>query len=446
MKQILLLLTALLLHFISLAQPQKTLSLDEAISRSLDASTQIKISESKTQQAALALQEAKEKRLPDFTVSGSYLRLQQPNVDLKLRLGGSAPQASGDANTQSSVTINQAAYGIANISLPLFSGFQIKHGIETASLLKKVTQLDGEKDKEAVIANTIAAYSNLYKATMALHVVQENLKQSQSRLKDFSRQEENGLLARNDLLKAQLQQSNIELTLLDAENNLKLAAINLNLLLGFDENTTLVPDSASFLKNADDKTYTDWETTALQNRADIQALDYRKKAAQTNIEAAKGAYFPSVALTGGYIAAYVPNFLTLTNALNAGVGLRYAPSSLWKAGTKVKEAKAKAEEVALNQDLMTDAIRLQVANAYQAFQSSNKKIEVYEKALEQARENYRIINNKYDNALATTTDLLEADVAQLQATLNYAFSKADAAVAFKNLQQSAGILSASFKK
>ncbi len=39
-----------------------------------------------------------------------------------------------------------------------------------------------------------------------------------------------------------------------------------------------------------------------------------------------------------------------------------------------------------------------------------------------------------------TTDLLDADVAQLQSKLNYTFSKTDALVAYKKLQQTAGIL------
>lgn len=58
----------------------------------------------------------------------------------------------------------------------------------------------------------------------------------------------------------------------------------------------------------------------------------------------------------------------------------------------------------------------------------------------QAEETYKIVNNKYKNALATTTDLLDADVAQLQARLNLAFSKSDASVAYSKLLQTAGLL------
>jgi outer membrane protein TolC len=66
---------------------------------------------------------------------------------------------------------------------------------------------------------------------------------------------------------------------------------------------------------------------------------------------------------------------------------------------------------------------------------------VYKKAVDQANENYRITKDKFDNSLVTTTDLLEADVAQLQAQLSSLLSKADALVAYKKLQQTAGVLS-----
>src|SRR6202000_1462405 len=95
----------------------------------------------------------------------------------------------------------------------------------------------------------------------------------------------------------------------------------------------------------------------------------------------------------------------------------YNLSSLWKTKSKLAEATAKVQELSANEEMLNDNIRLQINQAYQAYLVSQKKIEVYKKAVEQANENYRITKNKYDNSLATTTDLLDADVAQLQAKL-----------------------------
>jgi hypothetical protein len=58
----------------------------------------------------------------------------------------------------------------------------------------------------------------------------------------------------------------------------------------------------------------------------------------------------------------------------------------------------------------------------------------------QSTENFRIIKNKYDNTLATATDLLEAEVTQLQSRLMVVSATVDAIVAYNKLLQTAGIL------
>ncbi len=75
--------------------------------------------------------------------------------------------------------------------------------------------------------------------------MKENLEQSRQRDKEFSSLEQNGILARNDLLKVQLQTSNIELSLADAESNWRLANINIDIMLGLPEKTNIVQDIRS---------------------------------------------------------------------------------------------------------------------------------------------------------------------------------------------------------
>jgi len=429
------------------AQESKSLTLDEAIQLSLQNSKQLKLSRAKIDDATASLREARENRLPDLKASGSYLRVNNPNVDLKVKLGSSSNSGSGSGSgseSKSTVKVDQAAYAIVNASLPLFSGLRIHYGIQSAKYLSEAARLDADNDREAVIQNTISAYSNIYKAKKQVDLVNENLNQAKQRVTDFSNLEKNGIIARNDLLKAQLQQSNVELTLLDAENDYKMASINMDLMLGLPENTEILPDSNSFQQSADTRNVADWEQAALQNRKDIAALTYREKAAFANVKATKGEYYPGVALTGGYIAADIPNLLTITNAINGGIGLQYNFSSLWKTGSKVAQAKARVQQVMANEEMLNDQVRIQISQAYQNYLVSQKKIDVYAKAVEQANENYKITNNKYNNSLVTTTDLLEADVSQLQAKLNYAFAQVDALVAYKKLLQTAGLLNGQY--
>ncbi|NLR82155.1 TolC family protein [Chitinophaga eiseniae] len=427
----------------SAQQSIKPLSLNEAISLSIQNSKQLRVSQARVAEATASLKTANERQLPDVSVSGSYLRLTQPNIDLKLKTGSDNGGSSGG----SSPKVNSAAYGMANVSIPIFAGGIIQSGKESARYLEQAAKLDVDKDKEEIIQNTIAAYSNLYKAKAAVTLVEENIKTSDQRVKEFSNKEQNGLLARNDLLKAELQQSNYQLALMDAQNNLKIANLNMNIMLGLPDNTLLQVDSTIFKvdNNVDGRGEAEFEQLAYQNRKDAQALGAREKAANAGVKGAKGEYFPSLAVTGGYIAAYIPNVVTITNAVTGGVGLKYNLSSLWKTGSKVAGAKAQLAEVQANQAKLIDGIHMDVYQSYENYLLSHKKMDTYIKAIEQSEENYRITKNKHDNNLATTTDLLDADVANLQSHLNYAYAKADALVAYNKLLQAAGILESNNK-
>jgi outer membrane protein len=430
----------ILLSLQVIAQEKKILTLNEAIDLGIQNNKQLKTSHAKIEEATAVLKEAVEKKLPDAKLSGSYLRLNNANFDLKTKSNSSG------GNSGEAPNISQAFYGLLNVSLPVYNGGRTRYGIESSKFLEQAAKLDAEGDKDEAIQNTIEAFANLFKAKTAVLLVKENLTQSQQREKDLSNLEKNGLLARNDLLKAQLQTSNVELGLLDAENNWQLANVNMNLMLGLPINTVLVLDTTGIEKKEDDRILDDYLNAALANRMDIAAADLRKKAAESGVKSAKSELYPGISLSGGYIAADVPNVFSVTNAMDAGIGITYNIGSLWKTKSKVKQAEAKVKQLVIQESMIDDNIRQQVNKSYFNLLSNRKKVEVYAKSVEQAQENYRIVKNKFDNNLATTTELLDADVAQLQARLSYTLARADAFVAYHKLLQTAGLLSKELKK
>jgi outer membrane protein TolC len=288
--------------------------------------------------------------------------LANPHIAVKTNAFTGNSDSTGGKN--SLPHINQAMYGSVNLSLPIYTGGKIKYGIESAKYLQQATMLDAENNKEAVILNAINAYINLYKAAVTVNVVKENLKQSQQQDSVFSHLEQNGLLARNDLLKSELHTSNVELSLLDAQSNLKTATVNMDLMIGYPETTVLQTDSTGFDKNLSVKTIDEYEQIALNSRKDIMALSFRKKAATTGISLAKADLYPSIALTGGYIAADIPHIITVTNAANIGVGLQYNLSSLWKSKAKIAQAKSRVTEIMANEAELADQVKLQVNGTF----------------------------------------------------------------------------------
>lgn len=424
------------------AQEKKILTLPEAIDLSIKNSHQLKNSQAKIDEATAALKEAVDKKLPDASISGSYLWLNSPNITMKDKTDNGGSGGTADETPK----VHQIMYGLANVSLPIYQGGRIRYGIESSKFLAEAARLDADYEKDEVVQNTVAAYINLYKSKAAVNLVKESLAQSQQRVKEFSNLEKNGLLARNDLLKAELQASNKELALVDAQNNWQLANVNMNLMIGLPEQTQLELDSVLVEQPTQLDALDVYVQSALTNRKDVASLDLKKKSAQSGVRSTKAEMYPSLNVTGGYVAANIPNLLTVTNAVNLGVGVSYNIGSLWKTKAKVQQNEARVRQYTENEALLSDQIRLQVNKNYLDILGNQKKIQVYQKAIEQAEENYRITKNKYDNSLATTTDLLDADVAQLEARVNYVYAKADAVVMYNDLLKAAGMLDNANKK
>ncbi|MBW8523894.1 TolC family protein [Chryseobacterium chendengshani] len=413
------------------AQEKKQITLDEAVQLGIENSKSLKIDAAKIEEATADLLAAKNRQLPDLSVSASYLYLPlKPTIDLKI------PGVSAAGGPE----VHQVAYGSANLTVPIYSGGRIKYGIQSAKYLVEASKLSSENDKVAIAYNVAQAYNNLFKANQSIKVLQENLSASAKRDETFLKLENNGVIARNDRLKANLQTSNIELQLLEAQNNYSIANINMDLLLGLPETTEIEVDQNYIDEASDLKPVSFYVNEAYENRNDLKSLDQQRKAAELGTRSAKAENLPSIAFTGGYVAADIPKFLTIYNAVNVGVGISYNLSNLWKENSALKQSKAREMQLSATNELLNDNIKLEVNREYQNSDYSKKRIAVFEKAAVQANENYRITKNKYDNGLATMTELLDADAAQIAANVGVINAKADAVLAYRKLLQTTGTL------
>ncbi len=344
---------------------KKTLSLDEAVQLGIQNSKNLKIDAAKIEEATADLLEAKNRQLPELKVSGSYMYLPiKPNVDIKL------PGMSGAGGPE----IHQVLYGSANLSVPIYSGGRIKYGIQSAKYLVEASKLSTENDKTAIAYNVAQAYNNLFKANQSIKVFEENLAASQKRDETFLKMENNGLIARNDRLKANLQTSNIELQLLEAKNNYNIANINMDLLLGLPETTEIEVDQNYIEEGSEVKPVDFYINEARENRKDLQALVQQRKAAELGTKAAKAENLPSIAFTGGYVAADIPKFLTVYNAVNVGIGISYNLSNIWKENSSLRQSQAREKQLAATDELLNDNIKLEVNREYQNTDYSKKEL------------------------------------------------------------------------
>lgn len=396
------------------AQDNKSLSIQEVIQLATTQSKEAKVANNKITGKNLELGVAKNSQLPEAKITGQFAMLSTPDINFRIPLGSE----NGAAN----IKANQLMLGQANISMPIYSGGKIKNSIHIAEESVIAEQYAAANTKEQIAAQAIKLYVTLYKAQQTVNLVEENIKRSEQQVIDFKAMEENGLIARNDLLKSELQLSNYKVALQEAVKNVKVLNYQLITLLQFDEDAKI--DQITF----DDTEILNEQYSfenVLQNRNDLKLLATQHKIATDQLKITKANYLPTIALTGGYVAADIKNVITVTNALNAGIGLSYDLGSLYKNNKNVDVAKHHIEEAQEQIDIANDRIKIQLQEAKENFTLAQNQEKVYAQAVMQANENYRIVKDKYDNGVADTDDLLEADVQQLQSKINEAVSKAN---------------------
>jgi outer membrane protein len=415
------------------AQEVTNLNIKDAIEMVVSKSNEAKLSDTKAATKKLEFEASKNSQYPDIKLSGQLLRLNDAAIDLK----NSKPSTTGQD------PVNQLILAQANANLPLFSGFKIQNNIQLKDNLYQAELAKSASSKEELAMKVVEYYAKLFQAQKSVILISDNLKSAQQRVLDFTNLEKNGIIARNDLLKAKLQQSKTELSLAEAKKNVSVLNYYLVSLLQLPDNYNIGIDENQFggdivLKTADNI------DDALKNRKDLSALKLIESANKNEIKIARSAYFPNISLVGGYTSLSLQNVATVTNAMNIGLGFNYNLSSLYKNSKEVKIAQSKAEEIKESEAILTENIKFQVKQAVENFKLAIQQNLVYTDVIAQATENYRIVKDKYDNGLSTTNDLLEADVEQLNANINQAYSKANVMLKYYQMLDASGVLTASF--
>lgn len=392
-----------------------SLTLEQALALSLKNGKEIKKVKASTEASRLQIHSAQNMRYPELEVSGTYNRLfDGTDVNLKVPL-----PASKEENQMPEVTPQHLIIAQAKANIPLFSGFKISNTVTQSKQYYALAQLTETSTTENVVYQTINLYFALYKTQQSLVLLNENLKRAHQRTLDFEQFLANGLIAKNDYLRTQLQEANIELSLAETKNTLKNISTRLSTLIDYTADTPLVAEKVKPVAILPTK------TDDFSARKDIQGAQKMNEIAQTAIKIARGNYFPSIGLTAGYSAIQLDKVVNITNATSVGIGLQYDLTQLFKNRTEVNKAKAKQLEVDYQAQLVEDLAKVETEEAYNAYELALKKNAVLAKALVQANENYRIVKDKYDNGLTDTDHLLEADVQQLQAQLDHMLGEAD---------------------
>ncbi|MBN8853341.1 MAG: hypothetical protein BGO55_12615 [Sphingobacteriales bacterium 50-39] len=421
--------------FTTTAQMQtKTLTLDEAVQLGIQNSKQLKRSQYKIDEALTRVEQAKDARLPSAKVSFQYLHALMLSRVI---------QIPGLTKDPIKLPFDFPAYmGTLSVSEPIFAGNQLKYARQSADLMVQMSRLDADKDKDDITWVVIESYINYNKILQNQLIVAQNMQDVQGKLEEITKYEGQGLATRNDVLRYQLQQSQLQLTEIELENNRRIANYNMNVLLGLPDSTQLVLPAPTYKLN-ENPVFTDLLQQAETHRRELQDISYQTKLADINVKQIKDKRLPTVAATGGlyYInptGQVIPTHNNLIAPITLGIGASWDIGTLYTNKNKEKEAAIQRQELTTAKDQQLDEIHKDVNKNYILYKVSLEKIKVLRDAVTQAEENERITESKFRNNLVNTTDRIDAQTLLYQARVNLELAKSDATIAWYDMLHSTG--------
>ncbi len=431
------LVVCLMLPCMVFAGQEEGLTVENAITIGLAQSRTLRASAARVEAAEARAAEAQTSRLPLLKGEASYRRLSEVDP-FRVQL----PISPQPVEISPTVLDNTALR--VSLQQPLFTGFRIASTIRVAELGSQAATLEYASDRSDLVLNIIAAYWTLYQAREAERFAAENV----TRLEQYARDADlllgAGAATRNDVLRIQVQLSTARLGRIDAQNDARLAAMNLNMLLGRPVDMPLLLLSAPArssppIPGAVHSMITD----ARDNRADLKSLRTRVEASRAGVGVAQAGWWPQLALSGSFLYArpnsrYLPTRDEFKGTWEVGVALSM---DIWNWGqtsyqTAQAEATLRQNEFLASQ--MEELVSLEVHRASLLVSRAVERTEVATLALRQAEEQARMTQDKYRNGLATTADLLDAEVALHQAKTTVSGARVEQEIARARLTRTVG--------
>jgi outer membrane protein TolC len=419
MKHIFLItLIVALLSLPAFAQDNMSLTIEKSIEIGLANSKFLHASLMKSEGAEAKFSEANASRLPTIKFGGSVTRLSEvPPFQI-----GPFPPLIPEAMTISSTVLDNYNLRLS-LQHPIVE-LHVHNNAVLASYNAQAAEKDYTRDKSDLVYNIKTAYWTLYKANEFKKVIDEVVEQMKSHLKDVQNFMDQGIATKNDVLRVETQLSSAQLTQLDAGNNVQLAMIGLNNIIGIPLGTKI--EIASRIQDAQNTSYdiNSLMQKANEHRADLQAMELRVKAGEAGVGLAKAGWFPQIFLVGNYYysrpnARIFPTIDAFKNTWDIGVNVSL---DIWNWGTTIHQthqAQAQLAQAKDALDQLKDGVSLEVTQSFLNYNESRDRIGVAQKGVEQAEENYRITNEKYKSGLVLNSDVLDAEVSLLQSKWNY---------------------------
>jgi outer membrane protein len=343
--------------------------------------------------------------------------------------------------TTSGLGLTQNLYNFnTSLNQPIYTGGSISSNYRLEKLGVDISKATVDTAKLDVVVQARTGYFNILRAEKFLDVAKQAVKQFEAQLEVAKAFFDVGIVAKNDVLQAEVRLANAVQALVVAENNVATAKASFNTLLRRNIDTPLeVVDILQYKPFA--LKFEEAAGEALQQRPEIKAAGLSIDQAKEAVKIAKSAYFPTVSLAGNYVRTSDEFSLTGDVAGDRWTVQALATFNIFDWGKtyyRVGESKVKVSQAENSKAQLIEGITLDVKQAYLNMLQSEKNIGVAQKSIEQAEENLRMNEERYKYQVATQTDVLDAVVLLAQAQVNYYGALSDYNIAVAQLDRAMG--------
>lgn len=413
-------------------QPRLLLSVDSLLQLGMAQNVQLRILRQQEEMARSRAKTARTAKLPEVQVGlkGGYLG--QPIV---FREGLSHPTRPQSPHWLQNYEID--------FSQPIYQGGRIRYSIEKADIEQKIAELQTLQNEADIKLALLEQYMQLFSLYKQQTVLARNIEESTKRLENIKSKKRQGLITNNDVLRSELQLTNDRLALQEVDNSLTLMSQQLDILLGLDEQTLIVPDTTLLRQINPTSDYADYLQKAYRDDWTMRRLRQETQLALNNQRLVKAEFLPQLSLYAGNTLAR-PITRTMAdyynNSWNIGLTLSYPLSSLYKNRHKLEEARLNIDASQQQEELRKQSLRMEIRTALIRHQEAQDRVKALELSVRQARENYRIMRNRYFGQLSILTDLLDANSVLLDAELQLTTARARVIYTYYELQKACGLL------
>ena len=353
------------------------------------------------------------------------VEVQQKRVELlpKISLRGSASYATnmpiydnGIFNKPSQHDVIHYLYDTgADFYLNLYNGHRDLMKIKSAKLEKEIASIDWLASSAQIKMDICNLFLDLQRCYINKNLIENDIIDQKEQLKQIKHMYTAGAVLYSDVLRIELELSKRELLLVQIKNDIKAANQKLQFITGLDNE--IVPTERVFDKTL--LSYEDILNVAKHHAFILQKSEQEVQLKKLSIRQAKSNYLPELGFTGTFTFANPQIFLypyndSWYNLGIVGLKLNIPISSFYMNKNVVRSANIAYEKEKVKHHHEEELLANQIQQAYLDYQLAIEEKEVRLKNVDLAKENARIIKNRYFKSAALVTDLLDADMQHLQ--------------------------------